>query len=114
MTFVLSALFASFCFAEEVLPFTVPFDTKSFTGSVQFVSGSKGAVAFFRLDEKFAYFGIAVNTNGWVAFGLNDNSPSMPNADIFMCRSQQGSVGIADLYAPTLGMPVSICFACCC
>lgn len=92
----------------QTLPFTVPFDTKSYTGSLQFVSGSIGAVAYFRLDEKFAYFGIASNTNGWVAFGLNDNAPSMPGADIFMCRQGAGAaVGVVDMFAPTLGMPVS-------
>ena len=92
---------------EENLPFTVPFETGSYTGKITVLSKSQrfkhlptGAVGYYKLDAKHIYLGLAANS-GWVGFGFNPAFPSMRGADFVICRDHKadGTVTAADYYA---------------
>merc|ERR1712232_508255 len=71
------------------LPFTVPFDTKSYAGSFGRVSNQHqrefSGQVFYKIDTKYIHIGM-VSNNGFIGVGLNGRNPSMRNADIVVCR----------------------------
>jgi hypothetical protein len=48
--------------SQQQLPFSVPFDVSSYSGSFQLVQGSLGAIGYYRTDEQYAYFAVASNS----------------------------------------------------
>jgi len=95
----------------QTLPFTIPFNASSYTGgSIHAFSDSKATAAVFswRVEGDLLYGAVAANVNGWVGFGLNDNQPSMPEADIILCRNLEssGAISASDMNAPRFDVPL--------
>lgn len=103
----LGAFTGSWQRARAALPFTVPFNTSIYTGSIEALGDDDraGAVAYWRLNEDQIQIGLAA-TGMWAGFGMNEKSPSMQGADFAVCREHQaGIVSAEDHFAKRNGMP---------
>lgn len=74
-------------------PYTVPFDTTGYAGSVilstKIGGKSHAALFYYKIDKAYIYLKV-VGSNGFVGVGLNANRPSMREADIVVCKDWDG------------------------